>query len=207
MEKNEKSYTIMKNKTKQLDKLFKKWYLEQKKSDIENNKHFSVDGLIKEDDENCIVLFVLSEPHSENDHEYNPNFWFRRIWEDYNELYYSSDRIGKTSITKYKKRIELYAKSLGVTEPPHGIAVMDMKKCGGGSNLTKDFDKYVDAFAGYIKNQIEILDPQYIVACGSSVYNALQRIGLDDKTTSKIIKTYHLNARNSNSNFEFNKLL
>lgn len=197
----------MKNKTKQLDELFQKWYSEQKKSDIKNSDHFSVDGLIKADDENCVVLFVLSEPHSEDDHEYNPNFWFRRIWEDYNELYYSSDRIGKTSITKYKNRIESCAKSLGITELPHGIAVMDMKKCGGGSNLSKDFDRYVDAFAGFIKNQIEILDPQYIVACGSSVYNALQRIGLDDKTKSKIIKTYHLNARNSNSNFEFNKLL
>ena len=196
----------MKNKTAQLDELFHKWYSEQKESDIKNRNHFSVDGLIKANDEDCVVLFVLSEPHSEDDHEYNPNFWFRRIWEDYNELYYSSDRIVKTSITKYKKRIELCAKSLGATEIPHGIAVMDMKKCGGGSNLSEDFDRYVDTFAGFIKNQIEILDPQYIVACGSSVYNALQRIELDDKTKSKIIKTYHLNARNSNSNFEFNKL-
>ena len=165
-----------------------------------------MDGLIKVDDEDCVVLFVLSEPHSLDDHAYNPNFWFRRIWEDYDELYYSSDRIVKTSITKYKNRIESCAESLGVTEIPHGIAVMDMKKCGGGSNLSEDFDRYVDAFAGFIKNQIEILDPQYIVACGSSVYNALKRIGLDDKTKCKIIKTYHLNARNSNSNFEFNKL-
>ncbi len=196
----------MKNKTEQLDELFQKWYSEQKKSDIQNRNHFSVDGLIKADDENCVVLFVLSEPHSLDDHAYNPNFWFRRIWEDYDELYYSSDRIGKTSITKYKNRIKSCAKSLGITEIPHGIAVMDMKKCGGGSNLSEDFDRYVDTFAGFIKNQIEILDPQYIVACGSSVYNALQRIGLDDKTKSKIIKTYHLNARNSNSNFELNKL-
>lgn len=196
----------MKNKTEQLDELFQKWYSEQKKSDIQNRNHFSVDGLIKADDENCVVLFVLSEPHSLDDHAYNPNFWFRRIWEDYDELYYSSDRIGKTSITKYKNQIKSCAKSLGITEIPHGIAVMDMKKCGGGSNLSEDFDRYVDTFAGFIKNQIEILDPQYIVACGSSVYNALQRIGLDDKTKSKIIKTYHLNARNSNSNFELNKL-
>ena len=196
----------MKNKTEQLDELFQKWYSEQKKSDIQNRNHFSVDGLIKADDENCVVLFVLSEPHSLDDHAYNPNFWFRRIWEDYDELYYSSDRIGKTSITKYKNRIKSCAKSLGITEIPHGIAVMDMKKCGGGSNLSEDFDRYVDTFAGFIKNQIEILDPQYIVACGSSVYNALQRIGLDDKTKSKIIKTYHLNARNSNSNFELSKL-
>lgn len=196
----------MKNKTKQLDELFHKWYLEQKKSDIENKEHFSVDGLIKSDDENCIVLFVLSEPHSKDDHEYNPNFWFRRIWEDYNELYYSSNRIVKTSITKYKKRIESCAKSLGVPDIPHGIAVMDIKKCGGGSNLSKDFDRYVDLFSEFIKNQIEILDPQYIVACGYSVYNALQKIGLDDKTKNKIVKTYHLNARKSNSNFEFNKL-
>ena len=196
----------MKNKTEQLDELFQKWYSEQKKSDIQNRNHFSVDGLVKADDENCVVLFVLSEPHSLDDHAYNPNFWFRRIWEDYDELYYSSDRIGKTSITKYKNRIKSCAKSLGITEIPHGIAVMDMKKCGGGSNLSEDFDRYVDTFAGFIKNQIEILDPQYIVACGSSVYNALQRIGLDDKTKSKIIKTYHLNARNSNSNFELNKL-
>ena len=71
---------------------------------------------------------------------------------------------------------------------------------------SEDFDRYVDVFAGFIKSEIEILDPQYIVACGSSVYNALQKIGLDDKTKRKIIKTYHLNARTSNSNFELNKL-
>lgn len=202
----------MKNKTAQLDELFKKWYSKQKESDIENSSHFSVDGLIKADDENCVVLFVLSEPHSEDDHEYNPNFWFRRIWEDYDKVYsyeYDNPKDTKTNrrnITNYKKRITACAESLGVTEIPHGIAVMDMKKCGGGSNLSEDFDRYVDVFAGFIKSEIEILDPQYIVACGSSVYNALQKIGLDDKTKSKIIKTYHLNARTSNSNFEVNKL-
>ncbi len=67
---------IMKNKTEQLKELFQKWYSEQEKSDFENSNHFSVDGLIKADDEDCVVLFVLAEPHSTEDHKYNPVFGF-----------------------------------------------------------------------------------------------------------------------------------
>ena len=47
---------IMKTKTEQLDELFHKWHSEQKKSDFKNRDHFSEDGLIKTDDENCVVL-------------------------------------------------------------------------------------------------------------------------------------------------------
>ena len=202
---------IMKNKTEQLKDLFQKWYSEQQKSDIQNRDHFSEDGLIKADGENCVVLFVLSEPHSEDDHEYNSNFWFRRIWEDYENMYSyeyedpKDTKRNRRNITTYKKRITICAESLGVKDIPHGIAVMDMKKCGAGAHLSDDFKKYVDMFAEFIKKQIEILDPQYIVACGPDVYNALQRIGLDDKTKSKIIKTYHLSAQKSNSAFEFSR--
>ncbi|MEG0545671.1 MAG: hypothetical protein RR552_00655 [Oscillospiraceae bacterium] len=211
-QKFERGSVIMKNKTEQLDELFQKWYSEQKKSDFKNHGHFSMDGLIKTDDEDCVVLFVLAEPHSEKDHMYNTNFWFRDIWEDYDAQYnYKYDdprdtKKNRCNITKYKNRIELCAKSLGVTEIPHGIAVMDMKKCGDGSNLSKNFYKYVDTFAEFIKNQIEIINPQYIVACGAPVFNALQRIGLDEETKSKIIKTWHLAAQKSNSEFTFNKL-
>ena len=88
----------MKNKTEQLKELFQKWYSEQEKSDFENSNHFSVDGLIKADDEDCVVLFVLAEPHSTEDHKYNPVFWFRRIWEDYDELCKDSGRNAKAGI-------------------------------------------------------------------------------------------------------------
>lgn len=209
--KYEGGYTIMKNKTEQLEELFQKWYSEQKQSDFKNSSHFSVDGLIKADDENCVVLFVLAEPHSEKDHTYNTDFWFRNIWEDYDAQYnYRYDdprdtKRNKHNITLYKKRIELCAKSLGVQEIPYGIAVMDMKKCGSGSTLSrKVFYKYVDTFAEFIKNQIEILNPQYIVACGSPVFHALQRIGLDEETKSKIRETWHLAAQKSNSEFTVN---
>lgn len=120
----------MKNKTEQLKELFRKWYSEQEKSDFENSNHFSVDGLIKADDEDCVVLFVLAEPHSTEDHKYNLVFWFRRIWEDYDELCKDSGRNAKAGIKKYKNRIELCATALGVKEIPHGIAVMDMKNAG-----------------------------------------------------------------------------
>lgn len=193
----------MKTKTEQLDELFHKWHLEQKKSDFKNRDHFSEDGLIKTDDENCVVLFVLPEPHSD-DHGRKPS-WFSHIFDDNNEYYNKSSRSNKTNLTKYKNRIEECAKSLGVNEKdiPHGIAVMDMKKCGGGKALSrKVFYKYVDTFAEFIKKQIEILDPKYIVACGDPAYNALQRIGLDEGTKDKIKKTWHLSAQKSTSDFE-----
>ena len=144
----------MKNKTEQLKELFQKWYSEQEKSDFENSNHFSVDGLIKADDEDCVVLFVLAEPHSTEDHKYNLVFWFRRIWEDYDELCKDSGRNAKAGIKKYKNRIELCATALGVKEIPHGIAVMDMKKCGSGSTLSrKVFVKSINNILYSIRKQ------------------------------------------------------
>ena len=145
---------IMKNKTEQLKELFQKWYSEQEKSDFENSNHFSVDGLIKADDEDCVVLFVLAEPHSTEDHKYNLVFWFRRIWEDYDELCKDSGRNAKAGIKKYKNRIELCATALGVKEIPHGIAVMDTKKCGSGSTLSrKVFVKSINNILYSIRKQ------------------------------------------------------
>lgn len=196
----------MGNKTTKLKKLFDEWHEKQQKSNFENPNHFSEDGLIKGDDEECSVLFVLAEPRS-NENKRNPDFWFRSIWEDSDRSYYNdSNRSNKRNITKYKNRITLCAESIGLTKEDIlngiGIAVMDMKKCGAGSHLSKiNFDRYIEEFAEFIKKQIEILAPKHIIACGNVVLNALNKIGLDEEITSKIIQIPHLGARCENSKF------
>ena len=167
------------NKCKTLDELFNLW--KQAHKDEENffktfpkcsccggvpNENFkesfckdgitSLNGNVNKDKtitEDVKVLFVLKESNC-GGHKVNDEFWF-------------NDCVGNKERNDYKERLEDALKYFNFVNPNAYFGYMNLNKRGGyGSTNSKQLEAYTLEYYTFIKKEIEILSPDYIIFCG-----------------------------------------
>lgn len=161
---------MINNKFENLPDLLSAW-----KQSVENeNCHFNEDGIISDDHwctTNLKVLFVLKETNQAKQNiisainyaiENKKSCWWRgkvlsRVgrWA-YGLQNYNEQPIDFTCADKKKK-----------TAIP-AIAYINLRKSNGGSRTkARPFDQHVNKYSNLIKQQIELINPDVIVLCGT----------------------------------------
>ncbi len=169
------------NKCKTLDELFNLW--KQAHKDEENffetfpkcpycggvpNENFkgsfcrdgitSLNGNLNKDKtitEVVKVLFVLKESNC-GGHKVNDEFWFDENTE------------GDETRKKYAEKLASVFKNIGKpADSEYKFGYMNLNKRGGyGSTNRKQLEAYTLEYYNFIKKEIEILSPDYIIFCG-----------------------------------------
>ena len=197
-------------KTKQLNSLFEKW----ESSNKDYTGRFIRDGIIDESifeaPGNKKLLIIAKEPNYQDDGSWD----FRDWWKT--KLQFSfSIRLAEWAYG-IENNFPIYSKIQDNQDEQlkaiHKMAFMNIKKIGG--NGTSDQDKLMD-FAirdhGFIRKQIEIIEPEIIVLCLSwgkledslfpEIKTEWKDCGYDIFVASykgvKYISFYHPSARNA----------
>ena len=222
------------NKCKTLDELFKLW--KQAHKDEENffktfpkcsccggvpNENFkesfckdgitSLNGNVNKDKtitEDVKVLFVLKESNC-GGHKVNDEFWF-------------NDCVGNKERNDYKERLEDALKYFNFVNPNAYFGYMNLNKRGGyGSTNSKQLEAYTLEYYTFIKKEIEILSPDYIIFCGcfdafvkacrkkdnQCLHNwnrknpQKQKYNINKNKHAYIVNIYHPSRRNSDEKF------
>lgn len=198
------------SKSEQLEQLFLEWESAQKNepdviwkltnggnSNI-TKEHFRRDGIIDEatfEKEKVKVLFISAEA---NDNEYSALTNSRpNSVDDYREYHFTGNETWKGRMRE--RLAELYKVVSGMErggmsnpEAAMHFAIMDINKRGGGPEIKggKHLKAYCKHYAGFIRREIEIIDPDIVAIVGTNLYD----MGLH--------KSF-LGALSSNGNFYF----
>lgn len=198
------------SKSEQLEQLFLEWENAQKNepdtiwkltnggnSNI-TKEHFRRDGIIDEatfEKETVKVLFISAEA---NDNEYSALTNSRpNSVDDYREYHFTGNETWKGRMRE--RLAELYKVLSGMErggmsnpEAVMHFAIMDINKRGGGPEIKggKHLKAYCKHYAGFIRREIEIIDPDIVAIIGTNLYD----MGLH--------KSF-LGAFSSNGNFYF----
>ena len=179
------------SKSEQLEQLFLEWESEQKNEPdviwkLTNGgntnitkEHFRRDGIIDEatyEKENVKVLFISAEA---NDNEYSALTNSRpNSVDDYREYHFTGNETWKGRMRE--RLAELYKVIGGVErdalsnpEAAMHFAIMDINKRGGGPEIKsgKHLKAYCKHYAGYIRREIEIIDPDIVAIVGTNLYD------------------------------------
>lgn len=160
-------------KCKSIQDLFDLWK-EAHKNDVNfaensNATHISAfvaDGCPFPDEYDGKALFVSKEANHDNADENSSQVFAYRNFANGEE-----DWANNYMRTKYALMHNVIAnESLPAREAVRKIAFMNINKRGGTSKTTdKKLLKYGKDYAHFIKRQIEIISPQYIICCGKLV--------------------------------------
>ena len=179
------------SKSEQLEQLFLEWESEQKNEPdviwkLTNGgntnitkEHFRRDGIIDEatfKKEKVKVLFISAEA---NDNEYSALINSRpNSVDDYREYHFTGNETWKGRMRE--RLAELYKVIGGVErdalsnpEAAMHFAIMDINKRGGGPEIKsgKHLKAYCKHYAGYIRREIEIIDPDIVAIVGTNLYD------------------------------------
>ena len=179
------------SKSEQLEQLFLEWESEQKNEPdviwkLTNGgntnitkEHFRRDGIIDEatfEKETVKVLFISAEA---NDNEYSALINSRpNSVDDYREYHFTGNETWKGRMRE--RLAELYKVIGGVErdalsnpEAAMHFAIMDINKRGGGPEIKsgKHLKAYCKHYAGYIRREIEIIDPDIVAIVGTNLYD------------------------------------
>jgi hypothetical protein len=187
-----------------LDKLFEEW---QDQAPELFQHDFYADGILAENEAEwnsaeIKVLFVLKEVHNaenqscvcsflESDdiqkgYEQSSLMW-RKL------MYWACCLVNDSAASSPNYRLEDMRDKTLYSQTLRKIAIMNLKKCEGGStangeksrrNLT--FDKHAELFSHLIKKEIDILNPDIIIACSSDVFKALKKIYQGPRSRKKL---------------------
>ena len=155
----------MKNKTEQLNDLFKIW--EQAVPEYQGK--FVKDGIIDEnlyDVASTKILFITKEPNNPKQEEGD----FRDWWK-YELVDAFSYRIAEWSyglLNNFPQYDEIWATKGAALDAIHHIAFMNIKKSGGGGN--SEYNRMMEHLKMNLKflhQQIEIISPDIIITCTS----------------------------------------
>ncbi|MDP4132732.1 MAG: hypothetical protein Q8882_01825 [Bacillota bacterium] len=164
---------------------------------------FASDGIV--DDvvySNCgfHVLYVMSESNADESVKGVEN---QSEWDLNNEFISFSDggkdwpqRL-KTKICEMQ-RIILKTETgidVGIREAAKTIAVMNLNKRGGGKQISRSyfeeyFKPYVEKHTDFIKREVEIINPDLIIWCGTNTYS-LKGYVVPDIYTRKTFLMWH----------------
>ena len=211
-----RGYLIEKNEQitdiNDLEKLFESW---KKAHACEKNYEciddipkdsFTYDGVINEkiwDRQKTKVLYILRESNGQNTEE--GYFWFKEM-------------IEKGQITKnIFKRINSMQNILNKTENDNRlneVAYINVNKRGGGSSVNwKRMIKYTKEYKEFIRREIEIINPEIIVCCGTYwlilnyIYDKKQKYAKPENEyyyelgNVKVYNMWHPSARISDENY------
>lgn len=119
---------------------------------------FCKDGYLTDKEHFNGVLFILKESNTAGRAEVNNTFWFR-------------DCEGAKRWNLYRNSMVAYLKNyIGEDIDYRECAYMSFNKRGGyGSCNDKQLTGYVEKYHSFIKNQIEIIKPRYIICCGAGI--------------------------------------
>ena len=222
------------NKCKTLDELFKLWKQAHKdeenlyetlpKGSRDNNMNkdliesFSKDGItslkgnVNTEESNVVdILFVLKESNCRGD-KVNDVFWFNINTE------------GDETRNKYAERLgSALEKVIGKpVDSEYKFGYMNLNKRGGyGSTNSKQLEAYTLEYYTFIKKEIEILSPDYIIFCGcfdafvkacrkkdnQCLHNwnrknpQKQKYNINKNKHAYIVNIYHPSRRNSDEKF------
>ena len=179
------------SKAEQLEQLFLEWENAQKNEPdtiwkLTNGgntnitkEHFRRDGIIDEttyEKENVKVLFISAEA---NDNEYSALTNSRpNSVDDYREYHFTGNETWKGRMRE--RLAELYKVISGTErgemsnpEAAMHFAIMDINKRGGGPEIKggKHLKAYCKHYAGYIRREIEIIDPDIVAIVGTNLYD------------------------------------
>lgn len=154
----------------------------------------------------CQVLFILKESNvtekiTKGKDKYKDSFWFNKA-------------VGERAREKYAQRFELVLQRL---IEKHGLKQEDSKLYGfmnlnkrGGYGTTDDeaLTAYVKEYSCFIKKQISLLSPKYIVYCGKTFYELLSKeeFKLVEDSSAEVFYTYHPSAQGITDNDYINGL-
>lgn len=179
------------SKSEQLEQLFLEWESAQKNEPdviwiLTNGgntnitkEHFRRDGIIDEatfEKEKVKVLFISAEA---NDNEYSALTNSRpNSVDDYREYHFTGNETWKGRMRE--RLAELYKVVSGMErggmsnpEAAMHFAIMDINKRGGGPEIKggKHLKAYCKHYAGFIRREIEIIDPDIVAIVGTNLYD------------------------------------
>ena len=142
-------------------------------------EHFRRDGIIDEatyEKEKVKVLFISAEA---NDNEYSALTNSRpNSVDDYREYHFTGNETWKGRMRE--RLAELYKvisggerSEMSNPEAVMHFAIMDISKRGGGPEIKggKHLKAYCKHYAGFIRREIEIIDPDIVAIVGTNLYN------------------------------------
>ena len=183
--------TQQNSKTAQLETLFQEWEIAQKNEPEDvwkttnggniniTKDHFRRDGIIDEatfEKEPVKVLFISAEA---NDNDYSAlTDMLPNTVNDYRNYHFSGNETWKGRMRE--RLAELYKVITGTErnamsnpEAAMHFAIMDINKRGGGPEIKggKHLKAYCKHYAGYIRREIEIIDPDIVAIVGTNLYD------------------------------------
>ena len=215
----------------QLNNLFVEWQRKQANEpldSIERTAHllsykdkFAPDGVIGSEnqwdnlpDGAPKVLYILPEPHWEDDKSYQKDyFWFQKAvyanGVDGDKSVKGGRILPKLAITQHFLETDSLEPLTRDYERLKNAVYMNLSKRGGGSSRNaKDkirLKNYVEYYKDEIGREIKILNPNIIVCCGSGIKDLVQNLLADIDVSSMVIACWHPAAIEGYEKF-FNKL-
>ena len=179
------------SKSEQLERLFLEWENAQKNEPetiwkLTNGgngnitkEHFRRDGIIDEatyEKEIVKVLFISAEA---NDNEYSALTNSRpNSVDDYREYHFTGNETWKGRMRErlaelYKVISGMERDAMSNPEAAMHFAIIDINKRGGGPVIKggKHLNAYCKHYAGFIRREIEIIDPDIVAIVGTNLYN------------------------------------
>ena len=173
---------------KTLDELVKLWENEAGHDD------FCPDGFIDQDTfekQEKKVLFIAKESNVSKGTD-KDFFWLQSVVHGDSVPKILSRRILIMTNALFSNDFDTVKKDRDSYNILEKIAYMNINKCGGSSrtNATKLWD-YANNHKDYIKREIELIDPHFIVCCGKLVYEIITNILGAKIDNCKVIEVYH----------------
>lgn len=185
----------MNKRERELKKLFQKWQKEIVFAEKGKRGQFVPDGIICPKIYESIpikVLFMLRDPH-DVDGFYSERGICDELMESSNsgKTWYpiaswartlTMDNVEFKTVAQIKAELPEDVDEIdGVRKYFKRVSVMNLKKASGESRASK-IEEYAELSNQFILNEIQIIDPTVIVACGKDVYKSLAKtiFGIED---------------------------
>ncbi|MCL2153650.1 MAG: hypothetical protein FWH57_11975 [Oscillospiraceae bacterium] len=139
------------------------------------------------------LLFILKESHAENAHINSSQLnWYRDFAEGCDD---SGQKLRSKLASAY---ISLTGTSITDREAIRFLAVININKRGGSSSAAdRVLENYACKYKGFIKDQIILINPKYIICCGSGIHNLVKKIIYEGAVPADtvLINMYHPSRR------------
>ncbi len=207
---------MINNYSQEIENLFAEWQtLQQKESYKEYLKYgapeiakdsFTYDGVINPPEyakQGTKYLFISKESNIENEKDQRPfrsdgdNFWLR-------DVCLQKEKPQKPKPSMFSNRLAMFANAIysldfesvnKCHDVLNKVAFMNLNKRGGLSeSKRKTIRKYTKKYAGFIKREIDMIEPDIIICCGSDLRHRLGKIGICSPRYT-IIEVYHPSYR------------
>lgn len=202
------------NYSQEIENLFAEWQaLQQKESNYGASEiakdSFTYDGVINPPEyakQDTKYLFISKESNIENKNDQGPFradgdiFWLRDVCFQKQEPSIFSNRLAMFANAIYSLDFESVNKCHDVLNK---VAFMNLNKRGGLSESRREtnthkskgetipeYKEYTKKYACFIKREIDMIEPDIIICCGSGLKHLLEEIGVSSPKYT-IIEVYH----------------